>query len=68
LLDEWLRIAGRLRDSAVVMGYQTKADGTTRGLLQKPASRDAPDNYLYTCLNSLRDVEPNVDLVLNDND
>jgi hypothetical protein len=68
LLDDWLHLAARLREGAAQLGYETRRDGNTRGLLQKPNSRGTPDNYRFTCLNSLRDVEPNITLVLHDHD
>ncbi len=61
-LDEW-----RARADAVTgggkLGYREKKDGLTRGLLQAPGLGEW-DNF--TCLNSLRDVEPTVSLILND--
>ena len=45
------------------LGYQSKKDSETIGLLQKPGV-EAWDEF--TCLNSLRDVEPTALLILND--
>ena len=45
------------------LGYQSKKDSETTGLLQRPGI-EAWDEF--TCLNSLRDVEPTSYLVLND--
>jgi hypothetical protein len=61
-IDEWLSRAGSVTGGAV-LGYEPRKDGRTRGLLRQPTDlgRD-----LFTCLNSLRDVEPTVALVLRD--
>lgn len=61
-IDEWLAesqniIGGR------VLGYDDERDGVTIGLLRRP-NLDPWDNF--TCLNSLRDVEPTVGLVFHD--
>ena len=45
------------------LGYKAVRDGVTRELL-KPAALGAWESF--TCLNSLRDVEPTIDLVLED--
>jgi len=45
------------------LGYQSKKDSETIGLLQKPGI-EAWDEF--TCLNSLRDVEPTSFLVMDD--
>jgi hypothetical protein len=45
------------------MGYKDKKDGLTIGLLTAPEGGRWDD---FTCLNSLRDVEPSVGLVLDD--
>ena len=61
-LDDWADeaaniVAGRR------LGYQPKRDGVTVGLLDTPgAGRWAP----FTCLTSLRDVEPSSSLILVD--
>ncbi len=61
-LDEWLSQAEATTGGAI-LGYTSKKDGRTRGLLKKP--EEEPFN-LFTCLNSLRDVEPNVTLILQE--
>jgi superfamily II DNA or RNA helicase len=61
-LDEWETRAKR-RDAGSHLGYETEKDGVTIGLL-KDAGLGPWD--LYTCLNSLRDVEPSVSLILSD--
>jgi hypothetical protein len=45
------------------LGYQAKKDGETIALLQKPGIEGWDD---FTCLNSLRDVEPTSFLILDD--
>ncbi len=45
------------------LGYKAHKDGTTVGLLRVPGGADW---HLFACLNSLRDVEPTVNLVLDD--
>lgn len=60
-LDHWAN-----RVTATVgakLGYRGLEDGTTVGLLEMPGNDDWD---LFTCLNSLRDVEPTVNLVLDD--
>ncbi len=61
-LDEW-----RARADALVgggrLGYKDRKDGVTRGLLRPPGPGEWDD---FTCLNSLRDVEPTVSLVLSE--
>jgi hypothetical protein len=61
-LDSWLHRAQSLTGGAK-LGYQAKRDGQTLGLLQ-PTGLDPWDEF--TCLNSLRDVEPVVNLILDD--
>lgn len=61
-LDQWLAeaqnsVGGR------VLGYDQERDGITVGLLHRP-DLDPWDDF--TCLNSLRDVEPTVGLILHD--
>ncbi|MGB0384707.1 MAG: DISARM system helicase DrmA [Ardenticatenaceae bacterium] len=61
-LDEWLSRINRTVSPAR-LGYEGKRDGQTLGLLQNPS----PSNWtLFTCANSLRNVEPTVNLILND--
>ena len=61
-IDDWLAKAGAMSGGGV-LGYQESRDGRTLGLLSKPGS--APWDQ-FTCLNSLRDVEPMVNLILQD--
>jgi hypothetical protein len=47
----------------IQLGYKTKRDGQTIGLLHQPGQGD----WLpFTCLNSLRNVEPAVNLILDE--
>jgi hypothetical protein len=60
-LDHWsARIAQTI---GAKLGYKSQSDGSTVGLLQAPGGDDWS---LFACLNSLRDVEPTVNLVLDD--
>ena len=61
-LDQWLARAAQAT-GGVQLGYQTQRDGKTLGLLVS-AGRGAWEDF--TCLNSLRDVEPPINLILND--
>jgi hypothetical protein len=61
-LDEWLAEAQRTVGGRV-LGYEEKQDGITVGLLHRPGMEPWDD---FTCLNSLRDVEPNVGLIFHD--
>ncbi len=61
-LDQWLQQAHGATGGAI-LGYTARRDGRTRGLLKKPTEEDWEP---FTCLNSLRDVEPNVALILRD--
>jgi hypothetical protein len=45
------------------LGYKTRKDGQTIGLLRQPGQRDWTP---FTCLNSLRDVEPSINLILDE--
>jgi hypothetical protein len=61
-LDEWLgqaqkNVGGR------ILGYDEERDGVTVGLLRRPGL--GPWDH-FTCLNSLRDVEPTVGLIFHD--
>jgi hypothetical protein len=60
-LDKWQAQASA--GSGARLGYQTQRDGATLGLLQAP--EEGPWQT-FTCLNSLRDVEPTVNLILDD--
>lgn len=62
LLDSWREQAGR-HAGGRVLGYKPKKDGVTVGLLKGPEAGRWED---FTCLNSLRDVEPGVGLILDD--
>ena len=61
-IDEWLSTAQNTGAPAT-LGYTHKKGGLTVPLLSKPEDEDWGT---FTCLNSLRDVEPGVALVLND--
>src|SRR6266699_2585600 len=45
------------------LGYKTRKDGQTIGLLRQPGQGDWSP---FTCLNSLRDVEPSINLILDE--
>ena len=62
LLDSWRDQASRTTGGRV-LGYKPKKDGLTVGLLKGPEAGRWDD---FTCLNSLRDVEPGVNLILDD--
>ena len=60
-LDYWLAQA-QDTEGGRELGYKTEKDDVTIGLLSKPgAERLQP----FTCLNSLRNVEPSIGLILN---
>lgn len=61
-IDLWLNRIERLAPPAVLT-YAPKSGGLTIPLLKKPSEDDWEP---FTCLNSLRDVEPGVALILND--
>jgi hypothetical protein len=61
-LDEWLTEAQQWAGGRV-LGYDEERDGITVGLLHRPGLEPWDD---FTCLNSLRDVEPNVSLIFQD--
>ncbi len=61
-LDEWLSQAEATTGGAI-LGYTGKKDGRTRALLKQPTEEDFS---WFTCLNSLRDVEPSVSLILQE--
>jgi hypothetical protein len=60
-IDEWVSRAET--QSGAELGYQEKRDGKTVGLLKMPGL-DAWD--LFTAPNSLRNVEPGVNLALRE--
>ena len=60
-VDAWLAEAAQ--DVGSSLGYRSKKDGTTRALLR---SAGGEPWQTFTCLNSLRDVEATVGLVLED--
>lgn len=60
-LDEWL--AQTQTTGGAVLGYAARKDGRTINLLKQPSEEDW---NRFTCLNSLRDVEPTVTLILDD--
>ncbi len=61
-LDQWLAESQKTAGGRV-LGYDEERDGITVGLLHRPGLEPWDD---FTCLNSLRDVEPNVGLILHD--
>jgi hypothetical protein len=61
LRDYWLSKARSMSG----LGYKTRNDGRTLGLLKDPEQGNWEP---FTCLNSLRDVEPMVQLILDERD
>jgi hypothetical protein len=61
-MDLWQKRAQRTAQGNQ-LGYETKKDGITIGLLNKPSMQSWGE---FTCLNSLRDVEPTANLILDD--
>lgn len=61
-MDLWQKRAQRTAQGSQ-LGYETKRDGVTVGLLRKPSIEPWDE---FTCLNSLRDVEPTANLILDD--
>jgi len=61
-IDQWLAEAQRMAGGRI-LGYKDQKDGVTVGLLRQPSLGGWDD---FTCLNSLRDVEPTVGLLLDD--
>ena len=59
-IDEWKKQAG---NRAAILGYEGKKDSETVGLLTHSAGQPWES---FTCLNSLRDVEPEVLLIHDD--
>jgi hypothetical protein len=61
-LDQWLAEAQQTVGGRI-LGYEEQRDGVTVGLLHRPGLEQWDD---FTCLNSLRDVEPDVGLIYHD--
>lgn len=61
-IDEWLSRAESVTGGAI-LGYSGKRDGRTLALLKQPNDEEYG---LFTVLNSLRDVEPSVALILKE--
>ena len=61
-IDQWLAEAQKTAGGRV-LGYDEERDGVTVGLLHRPGLDPWDD---FTCLNSLRDVEPTVGLIFHD--
>jgi len=61
-VDQWQGRAQHITGGSL-LGYQTKKDGETIGLLSKPGMEKWDE---FTCLNSLREVEPTAHLILDD--
>lgn len=61
-LDEWLAEAQKTAGGRV-LAYDEKKDGVTVGLLHRPSLDPWGD---FTCLNSLREVEPTAGLILQE--
>ena len=61
-VQDWLRAASN-ETGPQSLGYRDESDGVTVGLLSKPALGSW---QRFTVLNSLRDVEPSVGLILDD--
>jgi hypothetical protein len=61
-MDLWQKRAQRMAQGSR-LGYETKRDGATIGLLRKPSIEPWDE---FTCLNSLREVEPTANLILDD--
>ena len=61
-IDQWLAESQKTSGGRV-LGYDEERDGVTVGLLNRPGLDPWDD---FTCLNSLRDVEPTVGLIFHD--
>jgi hypothetical protein len=61
-VDFWLARAQR-PTGGNILGYQVSKDGLTPGLLERPG---VGPWEMFTCLTSLREVEPTVGLILDD--
>lgn len=64
LLDKW-RADAKRPTGGQLLGYKTEKDGVTVGLLQQAGLGVWED---FTCLMSLREVEPSVSLILDNRD
>jgi len=62
-LDNWLARSRRAIETGARLGYREARDSNTVGLLRRPSTEPWD---LFTALNSLRDVEPTVGLILSD--
>ncbi|MCG3197795.1 MAG: hypothetical protein GHCLOJNM_02286 [bacterium] len=62
-LDEWENRAHKAKEGHSALGYEPVKDSRTIGLLSRPETRPWDE---FTCLTSLREVEPPVNLVLVD--
>lgn len=62
----WEREARRVKSSGARLGYKATFDGRTRNLLKSAESQAGVGWDTFTCLNSLRDVEPTVNLILRE--
>lgn len=62
-IDAWLARAQQALNTGARLGYQEKRDSETVGLLRRPGTEPWTT---FTVLNSLRDVEPTVGLILSD--
>jgi hypothetical protein len=60
--DEWLNRISATTGGAVLT-YRARRTGRDVSLLKQPTEKDAG---IFACLNSLRDVEPQITLILND--
>jgi hypothetical protein len=63
-LDRW-RADAKRPTGGQLLGYRAEKDGITVGLLQSAGLAPWDD---FTCLTSLREVEPSVNLILDDRD
>jgi hypothetical protein len=62
-VDEWLARSSQAKKTGALLGYEERKDSNTVGLLDRPT----PGGWhRFTILNSLRDVESSVGLVLQD--
>jgi hypothetical protein len=61
LRASWLKMTSA--NIGTQLGYRTRKDGQTIGLLQPPGQGEWK---AFTCLNSLRDVEPSINLILDE--